>query len=80
MARLPFFVLQTFRVVESGFVNRIIAKRIAKATEEFRRRLLAKDAGEQAKAPARTRRGNRPMPFARGSKLKRTVGGKVVER
>lgn len=55
-------------------------KRIAKAQEEFRRRLLAKHSGDDLPPPTKTKRGYRPMPCGRRSRLKKTMLGKVVAR
>lgn len=55
-------------------------RRIEKEQAEFRRRLLAKDRGERLPPPAKTKRGNRPMPGSRGSKFKRTMDGRTVLR
>lgn len=55
------------------------AKRITKAQAAFQQRLLAKANGEKP-PPRKTKKGYAPMPGGRGSKVKRTMLGKVVPR
>ena len=49
-------------------------KRIADAHAAFRRKVIAKGDGLQCKAPAKTRKGNRPMPCGRHSGWRKPLG------
>jgi hypothetical protein len=68
------------KATTAGSDVQVIAKgkRLARDTEEFRRRILAKDAGELEKSKSRMRSG--PMPGTRASGLKRGFNGRVTRR
>lgn len=68
------------KATTAGSDVQVIAKgkRLARDTEEFRRRILAKDAGEPEKSKSRMRSG--PMPGTRASGLKRGFNGCVTRR